>query len=79
MSRLAVISSTVCLAVGAMVGASMAHAHQPHMENALGLMESARTELLHASANKGDHRERAIEAVDRAIYETREGIAYAGG
>jgi hypothetical protein len=49
------------------------------MENALGLMEAARTELLHASANKGDHRERAIEAIDRAIYETREGIAYAGG
>ena len=31
-----------------------------------------------AVANKGGHRERAIEAVDRAIQETREGIAFAG-
>ena len=32
-----------------------------------------------ASLNKGGHRERAIQAVDRAIEETRGGIGFAGG
>jgi hypothetical protein len=47
--------------------------------SALELLQSARTELARATANKGGHRERAIGAVDRALQETREGIAFAGG
>jgi hypothetical protein len=47
--------------------------------SALEMLKSARAERQRANASKGGHRERAIEAVDRAIYETREGIAFAGG
>jgi ribose/xylose/arabinose/galactoside ABC-type transport system permease subunit len=79
MSRLAFVSSVTCLVVGAVIGASIAYANQPHMVSALELLQSARGELQRATANKGGHRERAIGAVDRAIQETREGIAFAGG
>jgi len=67
------------LTVGAIAGACVATAAQPNMQAALGSLQAARAELVKATANKGGHRERAIEAVDRAIYETREGIAFAGG
>ena len=78
MSRLPLVSS-VCLVAGVVVGASLAFAAQPHMASALELLQSARGELQRATTNKGGHRERAINAVDRAIQETREGIAFAGG
>jgi hypothetical protein len=79
MSRLAFVSSVACLIAGAVIGASIAYANQPHMASALGLLQQARAELQHSTTNKGGHRERAIGAVDRAIQETREGIAFAGG
>ena len=78
MSRFAMMSSVACLVAGTVIGASLAYAAQPHMVNALELLRSARGELERSTANKGGHRERAIEAVDRAIRETREGIAFAG-
>ena len=78
MSRFAMMSSVACLVAGTVIGASLAFAAQPHMVNALELLRSARGELERSTANKGGHRERAIEAVDRAIRETREGIAFAG-
>jgi len=78
MSRLALLSSVACLIAGSVIGATIASANQPHMTSALGLLQQARGELQRAVANKGGHRERAIEAVDRAIQETREGIAFAG-
>jgi hypothetical protein len=79
MSRFALMSSVACLIAGTAIGASIAYANQPHMVSALEMLRSARTELTHATTNKGGHRERAIEAVDRAIQETRAGIAFAGG
>ena len=79
MSRFALMSSVACLIAGTAIGASIAYANQPHMVSALEILGSARAELVRATANKGGHRERAIEAVDRAIYETRQGIAFAGG
>jgi len=79
MSRLVVISSLACLIAGTVIGASNAYAAQPHMVSALEMLRSARAELARSSANKGGHRERAIGAVDRAIEETRAGIAFAGG
>ena len=79
MSRLVVMSSFACLIAGTLIGASSAYAAQPHMVSALEMLRSARAELEHASTNKGGHRERAIGAVDRAIQETRQGIAFAGG
>ena len=45
------------------------------MDAALALLQNARTELEAAVPNKGGHRERAIELVDRAIVQVREGIA----
>ncbi|HYD05533.1 MAG TPA: hypothetical protein VEC60_07400 [Reyranella sp.] len=79
MSRSSLISSVVCLLAGAAIGGSAVYAAQPHMTNALGLLQSALTELQRATPNKGGHRERAIGAVERAIQETRQGIAFAGG
>ncbi len=79
MPRFALMSSVACLIAGTAIGASIAYANQPHMVSALEILNSARAELVRATANKGGHRERAIEAVDRAIYETRQGIAFAGG
>ena len=63
-----VISS---LGIGYAVGA------QPRMDAALALLQNARAELEAALPNKGGHRERAIELVDRAIVQVREGIAFA--
>jgi hypothetical protein len=78
MSRLALLSSVACLVGGAVAGATIAFAAQPHMTNALGSLQAARAELVRAEANKGGHRERAIGLVDQAIAETRAGIAFAG-
>ena len=50
---------------------------QPHMEAALGHLHSARTELESAMANKGGHREKAIELVNHAITEVQAGMDYA--
>ena len=52
-----VISS---LGIGYALGA------QPRMDAALALLQNARAELEAAVPNKGGHRERAIELVDRA-------------
>ena len=79
MSRLLAMSPLACLIAGTLIGASIASAAQPHMVNALDMLRSARAQLERATTNKGGHRERAIGAVDRAIQETRQGIAFAGG
>ena len=74
MTRIAL--PALCLAGGMVLGAAIAVASQPHMTNALASLQTARAELQRAEANKGGHRERAIELVNRAIEETREGIAF---
>ncbi len=58
--------------VGGMVSAS-----QSHMKAALNALRNARSELEMASANKGGHRRKAIDLVDRAIAEVKKGIEYA--
>jgi hypothetical protein len=58
-------------------GLTMAIAYQPHMQNALAALQNARTELAAAEPNKGGHRERAIELVDKAIDQVQQGIAFA--
>jgi hypothetical protein len=55
--------------------AGYALAAQPHMETALHALETARDELKAAEADKGGHRVKAIELVESAIEQTREGIA----
>jgi hypothetical protein len=47
------------------------------MDAPLWLLDNARAELEAAVPNKGGHRERAIELVDKAIVQVREGIAFA--
>ena len=66
-------------AIGLGMGWGIASAQvqrQPHMENALGFLQSARNALQNATADKGGHRQRAIAQVDQAIAETRAGIAF---
>jgi hypothetical protein len=69
------------LLVGVLVISSLGIGHalgaQPRMDAALALLQNARAELEAAVPNKGGHRERAIELVDRAIMQVREGIAFA--
>ena len=56
---------------------SSVSADQPHMRRALEHLRAARAELQRAEANKGGHRERALEAVDRAIHQCEEGERFA--
>ena len=79
MSRFGLVSSIGCLIVGAIAGATIAFAAQPHMVNALGSLQAARAELQQAVSNKGGHNEKAIGLIDSAIQQVREGIAFAGG
>lgn len=52
-------------------------ADQPHMRAALNALRTARNELQIASSNKGGHRAKAIDLVNRAIAEVQKGIEYA--
>lgn len=65
----------VVLATGFVAG--RATADQPHMNAALDHLRQARHSLERADADKGGHRDRAIELTDRAIHETEEGMRYA--
>jgi hypothetical protein len=71
------------LLLGATITASMGIGYaigaQPHMNETVALLQSARVELVKATPNKGGHRERALELIDQAISEVRAGIAFAGG
>lgn len=50
---------------------------QPHMQAALDHLQAAKAELQSALTDKGGHRVRAIELVDRAIGEVQAGMEYA--
>jgi hypothetical protein len=47
---------------------------QPHMTAALAALESAKNNLEHATADKGGHRQNAIDLVKDAISEVKKGI-----
>jgi len=55
-------------------GAGYAVADQPHMQRALGFLQSANAELQEALADKAGHRVEAIKLVEAAIVQVREGI-----
>jgi hypothetical protein len=65
------------LAVAVVIGALLqnAFALQGHMNHALELLRSARSELNAASRDKGGHRTEAVNLIDRAIGQVKEGIA----
>ena len=78
---------TACSTLGLLIGLSvysfgnppqnrqMGH-EEPHMSAALGHLQEARTELERATANKGGHREKAMQLVDQAMEQVRAGEAY---
>jgi hypothetical protein len=66
----------ILLSISAL-GLNSAFARQPHMDNALRHLREAREALQRAEADKGGHRERAIELVDQAIAQVEEGIRFA--
>jgi hypothetical protein len=55
----------------------VAYAAQPHMDNALDALQTAKSELQVAEANKGGHRVNAIRLIDEAMLEVRKGKAFA--
>jgi hypothetical protein len=67
----AAIAASLC--IGYAIGA------QPHMDESITILQSARAELVKAEPNKGGHRERALGLIDQAISEVRAGIAFAAG
>jgi len=50
--------------------------NQPHMQAALKSLQQAKIELEKAAHDKGGHRVKAIELIDQAISEVKQGIAY---
>jgi hypothetical protein len=58
-------------------GGGIAFANQGHMWNALHALQNADEQLQLADADKGGHRENAINLVNQAITEVNAGIAYA--
>jgi hypothetical protein len=71
------------LALGATIATSLGIGYalgaQPHMDETIVMLQSARAELVKAEPNKGGHRERALGLIDQAIAEVRAGIAFAAG
>ncbi|HTA38929.1 MAG TPA: hypothetical protein VK760_07630, partial [Candidatus Acidoferrales bacterium] len=57
----------------------VALANQPHMQNALNALYTARNELNAAGTNKQGHRINAINYVNDAISEVHQGIAAGNG
>ena len=77
-SRPRVIGAAAVGLVGALAfGAGFALADQPHMQSALGFLQSARAELAMATPDKGGHRVKALGDVDAAIAQVKLGIAFA--
>jgi hypothetical protein len=73
--RLAVLGSLCAMVfTGVGIGAGVAFADQPHMQNALGDLTAAQGELQVALADKGGHRVNAINLVQQAINEVNLGI-----
>jgi hypothetical protein len=60
--------------IGAM-GLQSVRADQPNMRAALAHLREAKAALQRAEHNKGGHRGRAVEIIDRAIAEVEAGIA----
>lgn len=77
-NRLFPILTLVVLLAGSFV-AGHVHAAQSRMVSAREQLRAARRELQDAVADKGGHRERAIDLVDRAIAQVDEGIEFARG
>ena len=65
------------LALVAVTVIPQVYGYQPHMQNALASLRTARAELERAAHVKGGHRGEAIKLVDQAIQQIELGIAHA--
>jgi hypothetical protein len=74
-TKLLAVALISALAGAAIGGTAMAG--QPHMVNARADLEAALQQLQIAKADKGGHRDNAINLVNHAITEVNAGIAYA--
>ena len=66
----------MAVTVGLFAGRASAY-YQPHMQNALDALKTARSELQLAATDKGGHRVNAIADVEAAIHEVHAGMHYA--
>ena len=75
-SRTAATLLIASVAAGAGLFAGYTVAAQPHMEEALTNLDRAEADLRQADHDKGGHRDRALELVQRAQREVREGMRF---
>ena len=68
------VVTVLAVSLMSVVSVSSARADQAHMQAALNALQTAKAELQAAEHDKGGHRDKALEAVDRAINQTRLGI-----
>ncbi|CAK0754454.1 exported hypothetical protein [Gammaproteobacteria bacterium] len=64
-----------CICILGSISLAMAEP-QPHMAAALNHLESAQNQLRRADNDKGSHRERALELIQAAMGEVRQGIEF---
>ncbi len=74
MKRILAVVIIAALLVGGTIG--ICAADEPHMRAALDHLREAREQLEKATPNKGGHREKAIELIDRAMGQVKEGIEF---
>ncbi|HXX53650.1 MAG TPA: hypothetical protein VEI28_03670 [Thermodesulfovibrionales bacterium] len=74
MKRILAVLVIATLLVGGTIG--VCAADEPHMREALARLKEAREQLEHAVPDKGGHREKAIDLIDRAIEQVKKGIAF---
>jgi len=68
-------TSLVLVTLISAIGLQSVWADQPNMRAALSHLREAKAALERAEHNKGGHRARAIETINRAIAEVEAGIA----
>jgi len=76
LSTLATSLMVATVAGGAGLFAGYSVAAQPQMQSALSHLEAAEKDLQQATHDKGGHRDRALDLVQRAENQVREGIRY---
>jgi hypothetical protein len=72
-----VLLAAATAAAAAIACSAGAHAEQGNMDRALAQLQDARESLHEATPNKGGHKYRAVQLIDKAIAEVREGIRFA--
>ena len=78
-TKVLAVAAGMVVAGGLGFGVGTVEAQQPHMQNALGYLTSAQSELQVAEANKGGHRVNALNLVNQAITQVQAGIAVGAG